>query len=81
MSLVGGLDRVTPAAEVSGYLNRIPRVRTHVIANARHDLLNEIEPVLTETWHHIRKLPQDGYASLKLFIFINISGNMVSYLH
>ncbi|MGB9152104.1 MAG: alpha/beta hydrolase [Alphaproteobacteria bacterium] len=54
MSLVGGLDRVTPAAEICGYLNRIPRVRTHVIPNARHDLLNEIEPVLTESWHHIR---------------------------
>jgi lysophospholipase len=53
LALVGDQDRVTPAAEINSYLNRIPRVRTHVIANARHDLMNETEPVRAEAWHRI----------------------------
>ena len=53
LSLVGGHDRVTPAAEINRHLNRIDRVRAYTLANARHDLLNEIDPVQSEAWTRI----------------------------
>jgi len=53
LALVGSEDQVTPANEISRYLNLIPRVRTHIIPNARHDLLNEIEAARSEAWQRI----------------------------
>jgi lysophospholipase len=53
LSLTGDDDPVTPPSEITPFLNMIPRVRTHVIPGARHDLLNETEPLRAETWRHI----------------------------
>ena len=53
LALVGAQDYVTPADEIARYLNHIPRVRTHVIAHSRHDILNETPSVRTEAWRHI----------------------------
>ena len=54
LALSGAQDHVTPANEVMRYLNFIPRVRTHLIAHARDDILNEIAPLRAEAWRHIR---------------------------
>jgi len=53
LALVGEKDPVTPASEIRGYLNLIPRVRTHILPLARHDLLNEIRSVRDEAWQRI----------------------------
>lgn len=53
LALSGKDDRVTPAAEINRYMNSISRARTHTIAQARHDLLNEIDPVRNEAWQRI----------------------------
>ena len=53
LALAGDKDTVTPPREIAHYLNYIPRVRTHVIKGARHDILNEITPVRTEAWQWI----------------------------
>ncbi len=59
LALVGDKDQVTPANEIGTYLNFIPRVRTHVIPDARHDLLNEVESVRQECWGYIGKFLTD----------------------
>ncbi len=48
LALCGGQDHVTPADEIMRYLNLIPRGRTHLIAHARHDILNETPPLRAE---------------------------------
>jgi alpha-beta hydrolase superfamily lysophospholipase len=53
LALVGDHDPVTPAPEISPYLNLIPRVRTHIIPGARHDVLNELDAARIETWQRI----------------------------
>jgi lysophospholipase len=53
LALLGDQDIVTPSAEISPYLNQIPRVRTHIISGARHDLMSETDSMRTEAWGHI----------------------------
>ena len=53
LALVGNHDPVTPPSEISPYLNHIPRIRTHIIEGARHDLMNETDAVRTEAWGYI----------------------------
>ena len=53
LALTAELDRITPVKESVGHLNMIPHVRTHVIKGARHDVLNELDPLRQEAWHHI----------------------------
>jgi lysophospholipase len=53
LALVGERDQVTPASQIAQYMNRMPRVQSHIIPNARHDLLTEIEIVRKECWGYI----------------------------
>ncbi|MDR3449353.1 MAG: alpha/beta hydrolase [Alphaproteobacteria bacterium] len=53
LGLVGGEDRVTPAKEIAPYLNYIPRMRTHIVADSKHDILNETDAVRAEAWESI----------------------------
>jgi lysophospholipase len=54
LALIGDQDRVTPANENANYLNMIPRVRTHIIPGARHDVLNETDVPRNEALQRIR---------------------------
>lgn len=53
LSLVAEHDFVTPAAEIMPYLNQIPGIRTHTLAEARHDIMNETDAIRTEAWGKI----------------------------
>jgi lysophospholipase len=53
LALSGGQDRVTPAHEIMRYLNHIPRMQSHLLMNARHDIMNEIASVRDEAWQLI----------------------------
>jgi lysophospholipase len=53
LALAGADDRVTPAPEIARYLNYIPRMRSHVIQDSRHDVMNETANVRTEAWQRI----------------------------
>ncbi|MDE2029814.1 MAG: alpha/beta hydrolase [Alphaproteobacteria bacterium] len=55
LALVGDRDKVTPVKETGPYLNEIPRVRTHIIANARHDLMNEADAARNEVWTQVEE--------------------------
>ena len=53
LALAGDKDTVTPPREIAHYLNYVPRMRTHIIKGARHDIMNEIAPVRTEAWQWV----------------------------
>ena len=50
LAILGGQDAVTPPSETGSYLNAIPRVRTHLIPAAKHDVLNETAVIRAEAW-------------------------------
>lgn len=53
LAIVGDQDTVTPGGEITRYLNHIPRMQSHIIKGARHDIMNEIAPVRAEAWQLI----------------------------
>jgi len=53
LGLVGALDIVTPPSETAPFLNQIPRMRTHIITGAMHDILNDSDAVIAEAWRRI----------------------------
>ncbi|MDX2028012.1 MAG: alpha/beta hydrolase [Alphaproteobacteria bacterium] len=53
LALTGGKDRVTPARELSRYLDSMPQADHIILLEARHDLMNELEPIRAEAWKHI----------------------------
>lgn len=53
LALTGGQDRVTPARELSRYLDAMPQVDHVILRDARHDVMNEIDILRAEAWRHI----------------------------
>ena len=53
MTITGSADHVTPAAEITRYLKRIPGSENILIPAARHDILNEKDECRMEAWRHI----------------------------
>ncbi|MDD3029050.1 MAG: alpha/beta hydrolase [Alphaproteobacteria bacterium] len=53
LTLTGDQDPITPPAEIAPFLNMIPRVYADVISGARHDVLNETEPLRRQAWERI----------------------------
>ncbi len=58
--LTGGQDPVTPAKEIEPILDALPGLSCHRIEAARHDILNEADPMREEAWHHFRAWEQSG---------------------
>jgi lysophospholipase len=53
LAIIGDQDQVTPAGEISRYLNYIPHMQTHIVPQSLHDVMNELAPVRAEAWQHI----------------------------
>ncbi|MDD3370557.1 MAG: alpha/beta hydrolase [Alphaproteobacteria bacterium] len=53
LTLTGDQDIITPLAEIAPFLNMIPHIYTRIVSGARHDLLNETEPLCAEAWARI----------------------------
>ena len=53
LTLSGSEDRVTPVAEISRHLRKIPGIETHLITGGLHDIMNETAARRAEAWRHI----------------------------
>lgn len=53
LGLVGAMDTITPPSEIAPFLNQIPRMRTHIITGALHDIMNESDQIRAEAWRCI----------------------------
>ena len=53
LAIVGGVDHVTPTAELARFLKRLPKCETIVIPNALHDVMNETDGIRITAWGEI----------------------------
>jgi lysophospholipase len=53
LSIMGGNDPVTPAAQLMHYLKFVPNAESVVLSGALHDIMNEIDAYRSEAWAQI----------------------------
>ena len=53
MTITGSDDRVTPVAEISRHLGKMPQAENHVITGGFHDIMNEADHLRAQAWRCI----------------------------